>query len=132
MIFRNILLQMLSHQCPALAAVVEVQYANELLQMIVEHCVVHPGVDIIKVWGDDRVTFDEVNVGASCLLEGGRMNPNTTKIADDEALQLFGLGVKTSHTILRVTLKSDAIVDDRRQKCSEKDIQEPATTVKGR
>lgn len=40
------------------------------------------------------------------------MNLESTEVSDDKSLDLLGLEVEAGHTVLRVTLKCDAILED--------------------
>lgn len=53
MILRDDLDQMFSHNAPTMSIIVQAEYTDELLKVVVEDRVVHSRIDVVKIRRDD-------------------------------------------------------------------------------
>ena len=120
---------MLSHYTPPPSVVVQFKYPNELLEMVVEHGMVQPCVNVVQVRCNDGMSLDEVKIYTGRGFQRWWMNSNTSEIADDETLEFFRRPIESSNTVLWVTFESNSVVNDRRKECSEKNIREPGERI---
>jgi hypothetical protein len=48
----------------------EIEHADELLEVVVEDGVIEPRVHIVQVWCDDGMALDKVDIHTGCFFEG--------------------------------------------------------------
>jgi hypothetical protein len=86
------------------------KHPNELLEMVVEHGVIHTLIDIIECLGDDRVAGEDIQRNTRGCEESRWMHPQSTKVTDHKATQFVRCCQReTRNGILWVYFESDAI-----------------------
>jgi hypothetical protein len=116
-----------AYHLPPLTAIVESKHAHELLEMIVEHGVVHARIDVVERLGDDRVAREDVQRDARRREEGRRVHAQPAKVADHEATEFVGRREGEARDgVLRMRLESDAVSHHRRQERGEEKAHESA------
>jgi len=116
-----------ANHLPPLTVIVEPEYAHELLEMVVEHGVVHARVDVFERLADDRVAGHDVQRDPRRCEEGRRVHAQAAKVADDEAAKLVRLREREARDgVLRMCLERDAILQHRRQEGGKEEAHETA------
>lgn len=114
-----------AYHLPPFAVIVEAKHAHQLLEMVVEHGVVHARVDVVKRLADDRVAGHDVQRDSRRCEECRRVHAQATKVADDETAKLVRLREREARDgVLRVCLERDAILQHRRQERGKEEAHE--------
>lgn len=121
---------------PPAPTIVQPEHADELLQVVVEHGVVHARVHVLQRRREDGVGRVDKGVwleiaweGAGGRVERGQVDPQPAKVPDYEAQQLWlvrgrGWDGEAGEAVLRVAFKCDAVVDDGWEECGKEDSHE--------
>ena len=100
-----------ANHIPPLPIVVKPEHAHQLLEMIVEHGVVHACIDIIEGLSNDRVARNDVQRDARRSKEGRRVHAQPAKVTNNEATKFMRRCERESRDgILRMCLKGNAIL----------------------
>ena len=117
---RDRLPQAHAYYLPSFAIIVEPKHAHELLEMIVEHGMVHARVDVVEGVSDDRVTRNDVQRDASGHEKCRWMHAQSSKVTNHKSAKFVrGREGKARDGILWVCFERDAVFQHRRQECSE-------------
>ena len=114
-----------AYHVPSLTVIVEPKHAHQLLEMVVEHGVVHPRVHVVKRLDDDRVAGRDVQRDSRRCKEGRRVHAQAAKVADDEPAKLVRLREREARDgVLRMCLERDAVLQHGRQERGKEEAHE--------
>jgi hypothetical protein len=108
----------------------EPKHPHQLLEMIVEHRVVHERIDVIERLGSDRVARVSTQRNTCGGEKSRRVHAYRTKVTYNEATEfVWRRERETRDGILWVCFKSNAILEHRREECGKEKARE---TIAGR
>src|SRR5258708_5224553 len=100
-----------AYHFPSLTVVVQPKDAYQLLEMIVDHGVVHACIDIIECLGDYRVARNDVQRDACRSKEGWRVHAQPAKVANNEATEfVWRRQGEARDGVLRMCLEGNAVL----------------------
>src|SRR6266404_3747132 len=96
---------------PSLPIVVEPKDTHQLLEMIMDHGVVHTCINIIECLGDDRVARSDVQRDACRSEQGRRVHAQPAKVTNDEATKFMRRCEREAcDGVLWMCLEGDAVL----------------------